>query len=435
MTRHFALVATFFVAVAATAPGQERITGANYPLAQKFNKDFVAQHVQESSVAPQWIGKTDVVLVRRAHRDRHAVLEGRSGRQGEDAAVRSRRPRGRAVGSRQEAARSRHASHRPRHRLRRRQEADLRLRRQPLRVRPRREQAQVARQGAGQQWAALGRSDRTDCAASSATNGSTKCSAGSATMASSRNRTTPRRTTWAARARPSPRPGGGARTPTRTTPPTRRTTSTSYKFNLYLCDEGQPEEKATQLSKDGGEDYTFASGLAAGSAAAARDSVRAMARAERWERRQPATARPAPNVTWSPDSKAFYITRTDSRGVKDLYLVDSIATPAAEARTVQVPHARRGGGPQVRALFLRRGEANAHQGRRRSGRTNATPTCTGARARGELRFIRRDRLQRNLEVCSLDVLHRRVQVPDRRGVRGRLPRHAAAALRRGKRTR
>ena len=60
MTRHFALVATFFLAVAATAPGQERIAGANYPLAQKFNKDFVAKHVQESSVAPQWIGKTDV---------------------------------------------------------------------------------------------------------------------------------------------------------------------------------------------------------------------------------------------------------------------------------------------------------------------------------------------------------------------------------------
>ena len=39
----------------------------------------------------------------------------------------------------------------------------------------------------------------------------------------------------------------------------------AYKFNLYLCDEGQPEEKATQLSNDGVEDYTFAAALAAGS--------------------------------------------------------------------------------------------------------------------------------------------------------------------------
>ncbi len=59
MKRPHALVAVFFVALATTAPAQERITGANYPLAQKFNQDFVGQHVQVSTVAPQWIGKTD----------------------------------------------------------------------------------------------------------------------------------------------------------------------------------------------------------------------------------------------------------------------------------------------------------------------------------------------------------------------------------------
>ena len=60
MKRYPVLVAMVFVVLATTATAQQRITGANYPLAQKFNKEFVAQHVQESSVAPQWIGKTDV---------------------------------------------------------------------------------------------------------------------------------------------------------------------------------------------------------------------------------------------------------------------------------------------------------------------------------------------------------------------------------------
>src|ERR1700721_4428134 len=77
MIRHFTLSALFIVAVAAFAPAQDRISGANYPLAQKFNKDFVAQHVQEASIGPpeargnlqnlqetkrgpQWIGKTDI---------------------------------------------------------------------------------------------------------------------------------------------------------------------------------------------------------------------------------------------------------------------------------------------------------------------------------------------------------------------------------------
>ena len=59
MTRHV-LAAIFLIALAPLVTAQERITGANYPLAQKFNKDFVAQHVQEVTVAPQWIGKTDM---------------------------------------------------------------------------------------------------------------------------------------------------------------------------------------------------------------------------------------------------------------------------------------------------------------------------------------------------------------------------------------
>ena len=59
MTRRHALVAVFLIALAPLLTAQERITGANYPLAQKFNKDFVAQHVREVSVTPQWIGKTD----------------------------------------------------------------------------------------------------------------------------------------------------------------------------------------------------------------------------------------------------------------------------------------------------------------------------------------------------------------------------------------
>ena len=29
-----------------------KVTGANWPLAQKFTREFVAQHVQEASIAP-----------------------------------------------------------------------------------------------------------------------------------------------------------------------------------------------------------------------------------------------------------------------------------------------------------------------------------------------------------------------------------------------
>src|SRR3954469_24953329 len=37
----------------------DRVTGANYPLAAKFNRDFIYQHVREATVVPTFIGKTD----------------------------------------------------------------------------------------------------------------------------------------------------------------------------------------------------------------------------------------------------------------------------------------------------------------------------------------------------------------------------------------
>jgi len=45
---------------------------------------------------------------------------------------------------------------------------------------------------------------------------------------------------------------------------TGRSTLYALKHNLYVCDEGTPADKATQLTKDGEENYSFA---AAGSAA------------------------------------------------------------------------------------------------------------------------------------------------------------------------
>src|SRR5436190_24068758 len=43
-----------------TAAEPERVSGANYPQAQKFTSEFVRTLVKEVSVSPQWVGKTDV---------------------------------------------------------------------------------------------------------------------------------------------------------------------------------------------------------------------------------------------------------------------------------------------------------------------------------------------------------------------------------------
>ena len=148
MTRYHALSAVLFVALATTAPAQDRITGANYPLAQKFNKDFVAQHVQESSVAPQWIGKTDVFwyAARTPTGTRYWKV---------DPAKKEKAPLFDHVAlaaalseAVEEAARPRHAPHSTARVV----AADGKkltfvFGEHALRVRPRREQAQAARQG------------------------------------------------------------------------------------------------------------------------------------------------------------------------------------------------------------------------------------------------------------------------------------------------
>ena len=57
-----AIAFTAFVALAVTAHAAERekVVGANWSQAKKFSGEFVAQHVHTASIAPVFIGKTDL---------------------------------------------------------------------------------------------------------------------------------------------------------------------------------------------------------------------------------------------------------------------------------------------------------------------------------------------------------------------------------------
>ena len=54
-----ALFVLFLAAIPSPAAEPDKVTGANYPLAQKFSREFVTRNVQEATVSPRWIGKTD----------------------------------------------------------------------------------------------------------------------------------------------------------------------------------------------------------------------------------------------------------------------------------------------------------------------------------------------------------------------------------------
>jgi dipeptidyl aminopeptidase/acylaminoacyl peptidase len=109
------------------------------------------------------------------------------------------------------------------------------------------------------------------------------------------------------------------------------------------------------------------------------------------------------NVNWSPDSRAFTVIRNDSRKVGELYLVNSLAQPRPKLVTYK---------------YAMPGEANVDQQELwlyRRGSTQITPVdvkrwkdqrlfnvhwTTGS---DRVRLVRRDRLQRNIEMIEINL--------------------------------
>src|SRR5262249_16811529 len=114
---------------------------------------------------------------------------------------------------------------------------------------------------------------------------------------------------------------GGPKADYRNFSPDRKMYAFVKNHNLYLA-EADKEAEAVQLTKDGAEDYTFAGGFGPGGAQKG---------GQKGERKDDAKKdgdrKQRPQLTWSKDSKTFYATRSDTRGVKELFLVNSVANP------------------------------------------------------------------------------------------------------------
>jgi dipeptidyl aminopeptidase/acylaminoacyl peptidase len=394
MTRHHALAALFFIAVAPFVAAQERVVGANYPLAQKFNKDFVARHVREANVFPQWIGKTDAFWysARTATGTRYWKV---------DAAKKLKEPLFDHVAL---AAALSEASKKP-------LDADT------FQI----SSVQVAESGkltfafaenryeydlAGKKLKALGKAVAFPPGMSAEAIERLRGQLGDERVDEMLRRlreTDTEKKDEKKDEKDDTMTGGSATQPTKgpTGPtsyknysPDKKKYAYVYKFNLYVCDEGQPEEKATQLTTDGVEDYVFAGGF--GGFGGKGGNFGAMGAPEPTDRKTRA------NVTWSPDSKAFYVTRTDSRGVKDLFLVDSIANPRPKLEQYKYPMPAEEAIRKTELYYFDAGK-NALTRVPPKWKDERYSDLRWGKTTGDLRFIRRDRLRRNIEVCSLDV--------------------------------
>lgn len=184
-------------------------------------------------------------------------------------------------------------------------------------------------------------------------------------------------------------------------------------YNLYLVEVvGDKEKPPVQLTKDGERYYSFGSRQENDERA-----ERARLTGQGGGRNQqqgdglgddepPATPekRVRANVTWSDDSKRFFVTRRDSRKVKDLFLVNSLTEPRPSLLVyrydmpgeVDVTQTEVWG-YNVAAKHLDRLPVEKYKDQ------TVSNLHFQEKQSDKLRFARRDRLQRNLEFCELDL--------------------------------
>jgi hypothetical protein len=182
------------------------------------------------------------------------------------------------------------------------------------------------------------------------------------------------------------------------------------------------ERQALRLTTDGEEDYSF-EGREPSEVEAEEGGQDAQFDYDEyaWDKEVPTAPdeaeaededgkRTRPSVRWSPDSSAFYVTRSDSRGIADLFLVNSIAEPRPELETYNYSMP---GEANVRRSELhvfdrakktlepveRRWKDERYRNLRWT--ENEEDKDGDEASLAELRLLRQDRLVRNLEYVSL----------------------------------
>ena len=108
-----------------------------------------------------------------------------------------------------------------------------------------------------------------------------------------------------------------------------------------------------------------------------------------------------PNVVWSPDSRAFAIVRNDARKVKELHLVNVLAEPrpTLSSYTYAMPGEANVAQPEL--WVWRRGEPALRQLDVRRYKDQRLLHVHWTVGSDVVRLVRRDRLQRNLELVEV----------------------------------
>lgn len=175
----------------------------------------------------------------------------------------------------------------------------------------------------------------------------------------------------------------------------------AMNHNLYVVEVGKPD--TLKITSDGARNYSFGFRDTATVQQQDNDDDDDQQGGGRQGGARARDPRVRANVTWSPDSRAFFIQRNDSRKVKELYLVNVLAEPrpAMSSYTYAMPGEEDVSQQEIHVY--RRGEPAAKQVNIRKWRDQRlfyTHWTTGS---SKLRLVRRDRPQRQLELVEVDL--------------------------------
>lgn len=179
----------------------------------------------------------------------------------------------------------------------------------------------------------------------------------------------------------------------------------AQNHNLFyveiLDEEGKKESDPIQLTDDGEQYYSFGFG---GFGRRGDDDDDDGGDGEGGRRTRA-------RVTWSKDSKRFYTTRSDSRKVKELFLVNSLTTPRPSLETYKYAMPGEEDVTQIELFGFTRDTKKFEKlpiekyKDQRLFDIHFQDTTSD-----KLRFVRRDRLQRNLELCEMDLDSKDIKV-------------------------
>lgn len=202
--------------------------------------------------------------------------------------------------------------------------------------------------------------------------------------------------------------GGNAADGFRNYSPDRKAYVYALDHNLYFVDVAD-EKNPVQLTKDGERYFSFGS-------YEDRQQFQQFQQQQQQQQQiedltqggtgqqtnQPPERRVRATVTWSKDSSMFYVTRSDSRKVKELFLVNNLAQPRPTLSQYRYAMPGEADVTQTELFTFDKAEKKLKTANVGKWQDQRLMNLSWDGDTNLMRFGRRDRLQRNLDYCEFD---------------------------------